>query len=175
MSFFRRHPTLDTEVHDDTLHPNNDVDGDGDVIDPALRIRTVRTAASVLAESIRTENRRERWRRKHGWSLRRKGTAKTGRSFLRPWGHEDDTQDPRDLPTSETGVVKAAKTTRPRRNIYLNVPLSPSELDDKGEPNIRYPRNKVRTSSRLPILSYNNCSMKSHDGLGRIYANFFLS
>lgn len=174
MSLFRRHPVLDTEVHDDNLQTANG--GDDDIIDPALRIRTVRTAASVLAESIRTENRRDRWRRKHGWSLRRKGTGKTGRSFLRPWGQEDDTQDPRDVPTSETAPGgRGGRLAGPRRDIYVNVPLPPSKLDDKGEPSVRYPRNKVRTSStRLPFPTMRVQSCLTFSLGCRIYAPFFL-
>ncbi|KAF8328106.1 uncharacterized protein EI90DRAFT_2926464 [Cantharellus anzutake] len=144
MSFFRRHPALEAASQEDAPHANNNEDDE--MIDPALRLRTVRTAASVIAESVRTENRRERWRRRHGWSMRRKGSSKSGRSILRPWAHEDSTQDPRDIPASESAGNQGAKHTGSRRNIYMNTSLSPSELDNKGEPKVRFPRNKVRTS-----------------------------
>lgn len=44
--------------------------------------------------------------------------------------------------TLKTGKQKPAK----RRNVYLNMPLQPNEVNSKGEPTAVYPRNKVRTS-----------------------------
>ena len=50
MSAFQRHPDPD----------ELDTDDETDAVDPELRLRTVRTAASTIAESIRTEERIER-------------------------------------------------------------------------------------------------------------------
>lgn len=41
------------------------------------------------------------------------------------------------------------KTVGKRRNIYVNLPLPPNELNASGEPILRFTRNKVRTTSKL--------------------------
>lgn len=125
MSFLRRHRHLDTE---------DDTDEDSD-IDPELRLRTVRTAASTIAESNRTEARRNRRRKR---TIKRKGTTRT--FFGR------DKRKPDERPESTADVPKPVIEGQ-RRNIYVNVPLPPSELNQHGEPTARYARNKVRTSS----------------------------
>jgi len=43
------------------------------------------------------------------------------------------------------GKGRAAESRR-RRNVYVNLPLAPSEVDHKGQPLARWARNKVRTS-----------------------------
>ena len=46
-----------------------------------------------------------------------------------------------------------------RRNIYVNMPLPPDELDKRSEPLVRYVRNKVRTSSKyLPPMFSSACA-----------------
>ena len=63
------------------LHADSDSDTEPDIdesrIDPELRLRTVRTAASTIAESIRQERKIEK-RRRHGLrgTLKGKGTWK---------------------------------------------------------------------------------------------------
>ena len=124
MSLFRRN-----------AHPDDELDTDDeitDAIDPELRLRTVRTAASTIAESIRQEQRAER----------RKSTRKKGSRFFRR-GTEKRRQDTADsdTPTSQPNIHGR------RRNVYVNMPLPPDEQDSRGEPIVRYARNKVRTSS----------------------------
>ena len=87
-----------------------------DGIDDELRLRTVRTAASVLAESIRHE---EKVRRRRKGFFRRKEVPNDGG----------------------------------RRRVYVNQPLSVSEMDADGEPLARYVRNKVRTTSKSQIFN----------------------
>ncbi|KAI5994780.1 phospholipid-translocating P-type ATPase [Pisolithus albus] len=124
MSLFKRHPQPD-EVTD-----NDEQDNDA-TIDPNLRLRTVRTAASTIAESIRSEQRAQK---------RRTTRSKRSRFFRRE-----------KRPKTAESAVSNATSAGPhipgqRRNIYVNTPLSPSELDHRGEPVARYARNKVRTS-----------------------------
>lgn len=108
-------------------HDDNDDDGDAQ-IDPDLRLRTVRTAASTIAESIRSELRAQRRsaRKKRSLFFRKEKRPKTADSAL--------SEAPSHIPGQ-------------RRNIYINTPLAPVELDQHGEPLVRYARNKVRTSS----------------------------
>ena len=128
-SFFRRH-----------LHHNSNNDADSsldldqdEVIDPELRLRTVRTAASAIAESIRSERRAER-RRKH----------KKASKFL-SFSRKPDKEKYKATESAQE-LVKV-QPAGARRNIYVNCPLSLDELDSRGEPRARYFRNKVRTSS----------------------------
>ncbi|EMD32367.1 hypothetical protein CERSUDRAFT_118732 [Gelatoporia subvermispora B] len=124
MSFFKRHP----DPHD--------LDAD-DGVDPELRLRTVRTAASTIAESIRTEERAER----------RKTMRKRGNFFRR------GTDKKRPEPEPKPEAAAAAPVPGVRRNVYVNCVLSPAEVDHHGEPVVRYPRNKVRTS-KYTILTF---------------------
>ena len=121
-------------------HPDNPEDTDDerdDVIDPELRLRTVRTAASTIAESYRNEERvhRKRSRIKRLFSSSRGKEKRKERS-------DDDLSSQGDSQTQPAPVI-----TGLRRNVYVNVPLPPSERDAHGEPIVRYVRNKVRTSS----------------------------
>lgn len=118
------------------------------MIDSELRLRTVRTAVSVLAESERAETRREARRRRsiRNNSILRKGST-LGRSIFtrgKKSGLAPVTEDdPRDRPTRgspvQPTVDPAGAPAKPgpvgkRRNIYVNVPLPLSERDPKGEP-----------------------------------------
>ncbi|KAF9223068.1 phospholipid-translocating P-type ATPase [Gyrodon lividus] len=127
MSLFKRH-TQPHQFDDDNDAP----------IDPELRLRTVRTAASTIAESIRSEQRAERRR-----------TVRTKRSLFFRREKRPKTAD---------SAVSEATTSGPqvpgeRRNVYVNFPLSAMEVDQYGEPLARYARNKVRTS-RYTILTF---------------------
>ncbi|KAI5988265.1 hypothetical protein EDC04DRAFT_2884149 [Pisolithus marmoratus] len=129
MSLFRRQPQpgefMDNDEQDNT-------------IDPDLRLRTVRTAASTIAESIRSEQRAQRrktTRKKRSRFFRREKRPKTAESAV-----SDATSAGLQIPGQ-------------RRNIYVNAPLSPSEVDHHGEPLAQYARNKVRTS-RYTLLTF---------------------
>lgn len=122
---FRRHPHLD-DLEDDNA------------IDDDLRLRTVQTAASTIAESIRSEIRAERRRKK----------SKRSR-FL--GGLRDKKVSPESEPAASPSAPPPTTPVshKPRRNIYVNQPLSNHERDSSGEPVVHYVRNKVRTSSEL--------------------------
>jgi len=129
-SFFRRHHPHQADDLDNTDDENDDT------IDPELRLRTVRTAASAIAESIRSERRAQK---------RKKNRRRKGSSFFRRGG---DKRKPRITESTDDAVTESAtKITGRRRNIYVNVSLPANEADSNGEPTIRYARNKVRTSS----------------------------
>ena len=122
---------------------DNDTDED-DQVDPELRLRTVRTAASTIAESIRSEQRMERRRikRRRLW-----GSLKTKKPPSNA-GHDSELRlEP---------AAGAAASTKPRRNIYVNCALSPHDMDGYGRPTHDYVRNKVKTSSEswLPSWDY---------------------
>ncbi|KAI9057700.1 phospholipid-translocating P-type ATPase [Trametes sanguinea] len=123
MSFFRRR-TFPEDVDVDTDDEVNDA------VDPELRLRTVRTAASTIAESIRTEQRVERRK-----TMRRKGSR-----FFRRGGEKRRTD------TADTTNAAAAPIPGARRNVYVNYTLPLDEVDAHGEPITRYVRNKVRTT-----------------------------
>jgi len=125
MSFFKRHKIVD--------EPDSDND---DNIDPELRLRTVRTAASAIAESIKSEQRAERRKSRHRGFFRRGAAKKT----VKP------------VPSTE-GLVPS-KVVGTRRNVHVNHPLSAMEVDRDGEPRARYVRNKVRTTSMYPTELY---------------------
>lgn len=124
MSFFKRLP------HPDDVLPEVE---NGENIDPELRLRTVRTAASTLAESILSEARAQKRK-----SLRRKGSR-----FFRHKGSDKKRPRTADSTTDESRPEVKGE----RRNIYVNQSPSAMELDRNGEPLVRYVRNKVRTSS----------------------------
>ncbi|KZT25558.1 phospholipid-translocating P-type ATPase [Neolentinus lepideus HHB14362 ss-1] len=122
------------------LPDGNDTDEENDAqIDPELRLRTVRTAASTLAESIRAESRAERRK-----SMRRKTSR-----FFRKGASE------KKRPTTASSDVGTTSTVVPgeRRNVYINHPLSAMEVDHHGEPVKTYVRNKVRTS-KYTIITF---------------------
>ena len=126
MSLFKRHQPTEEEDHTDE---END-----ETIDPELRLRTVRTAASAIAESIRTDQRAER---------RRSTIHKRSRFFRsKPAEKKADSTTPTPAVATSTSKVPGA-----RRNIYVNQSLSAMEVDHSGEPKVEYVRNKVRTTS----------------------------
>lgn len=132
-SLFRRNQHAH---HDDEL----DLD---DAVDPELRLRTVRTATSAIAESIRSEQRMDRRkarRKRILWgSLKNKKPASVA-----------DT-----VPDHQPSTPAAAASGKPRRNVYVNCALLDEDLDHRGQPFRTYVRNKVRTSSEhLWLLPY---------------------
>lgn len=135
-SIFRRHPDPD------------DLTDEDDVVDPELRLRTVRTAASTIAESIRTEERAEK-----------RKTMRKKRSFFRRNTDKKRPQPSTSKPESiaESAAPSEASAAPPikglRRNIYVNMPLPHDELDPHNEPIVRYVRNKVRTTSQFTLLT----------------------
>ncbi|KAG6819892.1 hypothetical protein H0H93_007670 [Arthromyces matolae] len=120
MTFPRRNIPAPDELTDE----END-----DSIDPELRLRTVRTAASAIAESIKSEQRAER----------RRSIRARSRFFRRNTTASKKAQP---VPT-EAGPSKVPGV---RRNVYVNHPLSAMEVDQHGEPVVRYQRNKVKTT-----------------------------
>lgn len=135
-SLFRRH------AHPDELDTDNELEPG---IDDDLRLRTVRTAASTIAESIRSEQRAER----------RKNTRRQARTGSRFFHRNEKTKrrpsTSRPTPSPEEQQQQAVARTKPRRNVYVNMPLSQQELRPNGDPWVRYVRNKVRTSSESPV------------------------
>jgi phospholipid-translocating ATPase len=175
--------------HDDLRNVSMaDADSDTDTepdmdesrIDPELRLRTVRTAASTIAESVRQETKLEK-RRRGLRSLRKgKGSTLGGGAWklslrkrradaVSTVGEGEETSTIYSRAGTEMGssVVgppggggsHARKDSTPsmkgkekipmgkRRNIYVNRPLPPHELNQKGEPIVHFTRNKVRTTS----------------------------
>ena len=125
MSFFkrRRHPHPDQLTAED--HDTN--------VDQDLRLRTVRTAASTIAESIASEQRAERRR-----------SVRHNRSFFRS---KLSKHQERERPSIPAPAPSPSQISGNRRNIYLNMPLTAMEVDRNGEPVVRYARNKVKTTS----------------------------
>ncbi|KAJ7687726.1 hypothetical protein B0H17DRAFT_1332344 [Mycena rosella] len=118
MSFLKRHPP---DLRDES--------DDDDTIDPELRLRTVRTAHSAIAESIVADARQTRRRRR----------------FFRSRGEKDKEHH---TPEDEKPVLQGR-----RRNVYVNTPLPRGEVDSDGDPFVRYPRNKVRTT-KYTVLTF---------------------
>ena len=131
MSSHKRHQPTD-ELDTDEENDEN--------IDPELRLRTVRTAASAIAESIRTDQRAER----------RKSTIHRRSRFFR----SKPTDKKPDSTTATSSVASASKVVGARRNVYVNHPLSAMEVDQDGEPKVVYVRNKVRTTSTFFFVSF---------------------
>ncbi|KAI0329328.1 phospholipid-translocating P-type ATPase [Cubamyces sp. BRFM 1775] len=125
MSFFRRRTFPEDVDLDDEVN---------DAVDPELRLRTVRTAASTIAESIRTEQRVER----------RKTMRKKGSLFFRR-GTEKRRADTADTTTS----AGSAPIPGVRRNVYVNYTLPLDEVDNHGEPIVReyHPRRYNTTAN----------------------------
>jgi phospholipid-translocating ATPase len=124
MSLFKRHQPTDAD--------NTDEEND-ETIDPELRLRTVRTAASAIAESIKTDQRAER----------RKSTIHRRSRFFRSKPAEKKPESS----TATSAVAPSSRIPGARRNIYVNHSLSAMEVDHSGEPKMEYVRNKVRTTS----------------------------
>jgi phospholipid-translocating ATPase len=137
---FRRH------LHPDELETDDESDTG---IDDDLRLRTVTTAASTIAESIRSEQR----------AARRKRNSRRSRFFGRSSEKRKGSvrsNPPQNAPQEVPQAVTV--TSKPRRNIYVNSPLPAQELRSNGDPWVRYERNKVRTSSC--VLSTNQCGTR---------------
>lgn len=122
--------------------PPSEID-ENDTIDPQLRLRTVRTAASTIAESIRSEIKAQK---------RRRATQKRS-LFFRKNAKKPKTSEPGSSTAQSAEAPSAPQSRIPgaRRNIYVNQPLTAMEADHHGEPLARYARNKVRTSSTFHI------------------------
>ena len=137
--------------------------------DPAYRLRTVKTAHSVLAESIHAERDVEKHKRRRTLfrSLKRKGPRKDARhradSDLTAVAH---TEESATVVPSEPSIIvpgsprptadrkgKDRAHDLPRRTVYVNMPLPPQLGTKTGEPLIRYVRNKVRTS-KYTIITF---------------------
>lgn len=127
MSFLkrRRHAHPDQLEADD--HDTN--------VDQDLRLRTVRTAASTIAESVASEQRAERRR-----SVRNKRSK-----FFRSKSTKSRELE---TPVEDKSTIQIAGK---RRNIYVNMSLSAMEVDRQGDPVQRYARNKVKTTSELGL------------------------
>jgi phospholipid-translocating ATPase len=133
MSFFKRRSVVD--------EPNSDDEHD-DTIDPELRLRTVRTAASAIEESIKSEQRAER----------RKSMRKTRSRFNFTTRSRQERKLQEAAAGGSTSAPAPSTTTQgSRRNVYVNQPLSAMEADHDGEPKITYARNKVRTTSAYTV------------------------
>jgi phospholipid-translocating ATPase len=130
MSFFKRRRNIDSDQIEADDHDTN--------VDQDLRLRTVRTAASTIAESIASEQRAERRR-----SIRRKRSK-----FFRSKSAKSSEQKA-SVPAADGPAVQISGK---RRNVYVNMPLSAAEVDRRGEPIQRYARNKVNTTSELKLL-----------------------
>jgi len=122
MSFLKRHQHEDDQTDDET-------------IDPDLRLRSVRTAASAIAESIKYEQRAEK----------RKMQRKKSRFFR----NISQKKRPHTASSNHSSTTSPDSTHIPgaRRNVYVNRPPLPADVDQDGEPWAVYVRNKVRTSS----------------------------
>jgi phospholipid-translocating ATPase len=129
MSFFKRHPPPPDS-------PDTDDEAEAS-IDPQLRLRTVRTAASTIAESVRVEERAAR-RKSHRARFFRRGTEKGAKGDHTASIRSQASAAPVAAPTEVPGL---------RRTVYVNMSLPAAELDANNEPLVRYERNKVRTSS----------------------------
>ncbi|KAG8760389.1 hypothetical protein FRC14_003246 [Serendipita sp. 396] len=128
-SLFRRNQ----QPNPDNLDADTDED---DQIDPNLRLRTVRTAASTIAESIRSEQRMERRRikRRRLW-----GSLKSKKSTTSALTVGEQRRDSSSGPTP---------SNKPRRNVYVNCNLAPQDKDSHGRPLHTFVRNKVKTTMR---------------------------
>ncbi|KZT71083.1 phospholipid-translocating P-type ATPase [Daedalea quercina L-15889] len=119
---------------------DDSTDEEHDTVDPDLRLRTVRTAASTIAESSRQEERRRKRKLSMKGVFHRRSTKKKQQ---RPGSQE----------SSDAGEASVPHATGPRRKVYVNHPLPREEVDRRGEPLVRYKRNKVRTS-KYTIITF---------------------
>jgi len=139
-------------------------------IDLALRLRTVRTAHSVIAESIRVDDnaeRRKRRRRMFSGMKRRGSTITTHGTKASRWtrhtsvtgtsdgegvsDHGVTPKKPRAVPapsakSPSSGKGKGKALPSQRRAIHVNLPLPAHSTKYSGDPITRYIRNKVRAS-----------------------------
>jgi phospholipid-translocating ATPase len=129
MSFFKRRRNPDSDQIDADDHDTN--------VDEDLRLRTVRTAASTIAESIASEQRAERRR-----SIRHRRTKFFRSKSAKYSDHKAYVPTTNGPPALISGQ---------RRNVYVNMPLNVAEVDQHAEPIQRYARNKVNTTSELTL------------------------
>ncbi|KZS87356.1 phospholipid-translocating P-type ATPase [Sistotremastrum niveocremeum HHB9708] len=141
MSFFRRHPP-----HPDDIDSTDEEDLNN-AIDPNLRLRTVRTAASTIAESVRSEQRAERRKKKNRQQTKKGKSFRFNRSLSKSTGSDAAAR----LTQSTTSTQASGRNSAVRRNVYVNMPLNAEELDSSGQPHARFVRNKVRTSKYTPL------------------------
>ncbi|KAH9161510.1 phospholipid-translocating P-type ATPase, partial [Lactarius sanguifluus] len=132
MSFFkrRRHPQPGQLAAED--HDTN--------VDQDLRLRTVRTAASTIAESIASEQR----------AVRRRSVRHNRSKFFRSKILKHPEREQPSIPIPDLSPVQISGN---RRSIYVNMPLTAMEVDRHGEPVVRYARNKVKTT-KYTILTF---------------------
>jgi phospholipid-translocating ATPase len=144
---------------------------DLNAIDPELRLRSTRTAHSVIAESIRGEDVRER-KRSRLFGIRRRTTRRKKEEAAAAAAADKPPPVPSSVysdysapsvdgsttgtttssppppsaasPPDDPSLVK--KKVLPRRTVFVNMELPMDQVDKKGEPVVRYARNKVRTS-----------------------------
>lgn len=139
------HPQSQTVTDSSNSNDSSDSEHEDNLQhDPSLQLRTVRTAASAVAESIREEARVRRKKTKRRLRLfrsRGKEKRKASDSLVDGGEHADE----------EEGKRNVVKT--PRRNVYVNMAPTPEERDTGGEPLVRYVRNKVKTTS-ASLLEY---------------------
>lgn len=140
MSFFKRRQG-DVEDEPDTDEEHTDD------IDPNLRLRTVRTAASSIAEAGRVEDRQRRRKSRRSRFFTRSVKRKHAGDGDSQLGTTSQVSEPAAPPPP---IIKEVPGLR--RNVYVNLPLNKDELDAKGEPLVRYQRNKVRTTSAFSSL-----------------------
>ena len=139
-------------------------------IDPELRLRTVRTAHSVIAESIRCEAhaQRRKSRRRLFSGIKRKASTVNAQGFKESLrkrttsvaetvdehiirnhgGHPTPSRtaplSPKKPDVRDKGKGKAHQPER--RTVYVNLPLPAILVHPSNDPIIRYVRNKVRTT-----------------------------
>ncbi len=128
---------------------DEDTDTEDPQVDPELRLRTVQTAHSTIAESIRSENRRAERRRKsrrwQGKGLFGKGSGLRKQQEPDP---EDDLPRPTEPMQEQTDAAAEEEELAKRRTVFVNIPLPPEDVKPNGDPLKSYVRNKVRTSSK---------------------------
>ncbi|ORY24282.1 hypothetical protein BCR39DRAFT_566635 [Naematelia encephala] len=132
-------------------------------IDPELRLRTVRTAHSVITESIRTEANAEKRKRRRTIfkSLRRKRSSQVS-SKLSDSKRSSASVLPEDPPATPPTPRRSLLDrllgnnqvrNLERRTLYINLPLPQDLVGPSGDPIVRYVRNKVRTS-KYTIITF---------------------
>ncbi|KAH7116846.1 hypothetical protein B0J11DRAFT_102465 [Dendryphion nanum] len=110
---------------------------DSEVTNPVKRIRW----ATHRATGQKADNKRHSLKeRLH----RRIGSVEKKRDSL---GKEGGPLDTADVESSDSGSEEQDSA----RQIYFNVPLPPSKLDDDGRPKVTYARNKIRTAKYTPL------------------------
>ncbi|KAH7108194.1 phospholipid-translocating P-type ATPase [Auriculariales sp. MPI-PUGE-AT-0066] len=132
---------------------------DGD--DHELTLRPVRSVVEVQAEAERLEERAARRRKAKVKRSRSKFFASSRPSLsvpdtppsviITPPTTVTEVPPTLPVPVEAAAPLPAAADSGQRRRVFLNQSLPRDELDDKGEPQIRYVRNKVRTTRYTPL------------------------